>query len=278
VSHLQRIIAWSNLILICAPGRAADLQEIVRRGTDVINSDWAADVDYAYVERDETQKDGKRISKTYRVITIDGSDYNVPIAVDDQPLSPDREKLELEKLKDEIQRRNGETPSARRQRIEKFKKQRDENGALLLEFPKTFTFELLREETAGGYPAYVLSAIPKKRTGPMSRAVKVLTGMHGTLWIEKDTFHTIRGECAVLNPVPVYGILARVLPGTHIELDLAPVTESIWLIHSLTMELKISKLFLFSSAQVTRSTFSDYQPNSTVVDELVSKANQSGLK
>ena len=64
------------------------------------------------------------------------------------------------------------------------------------------------------------TATPKKRTGPTSRALKVLAGMRGTLWIDRETFHTIRGDCTVLSSVPVYGMLARVLPGTHIDLDL----------------------------------------------------------
>ncbi len=277
MSHLQRVASLVFLCLTSLPG-AADLQEIVRRGTAEIDADWAADSDYSYVERDEVQKDGKTTSKTYRVVTIDGSDYNLPLAVNDEPLPADREKAELEKFRNEIRRRNGESPSARRQRVEKFKKQRDENGALLLEFPKTFTFEVLREETKLGHLAYVLSATPKKRTGPMSRAVKVLAGMEGTLWIDRDTFHTIRGECTAMNPVSVYGILARVLPGTHIALDLAPVTESVWLVRELSMELKVSKLHLFNSTQVTRSTFSDYRLNGPAIDELVSKATQSSLK
>lgn len=90
--------------------------------------------------------------------------------------------------------------------IEKYKKQEDENGSLLLDAPNAFTFELLREETMDGYPAYVLSATPKKRTGPMSRAAKVLSGKNVTLWIERDTFHVIRGEAEVTNAVPIYGI------------------------------------------------------------------------
>ncbi len=81
----------------------------------------------------------------------------------------------------------------------KFKKQEDENGALLLNAPNAFTFELLREENRDGYPAYVLSATPKKRTGPMSRSLKVLSGMHVTLRIEKDTFHVLRGEAEALD-------------------------------------------------------------------------------
>jgi hypothetical protein len=206
---------------------------------------------------------------------IDGSDYNLPIAVNDQPFAPNQEKTELERLKNEVQRRNRESPAARRQRTDKYKKKRDENGVLLLDFPNAFTFELVREETRNGFPAYVLSGLPRKRTGPLSRAAKVLAGMRGTVWIDKENFHTILAECDVLAPVPIFGILARVLSGTHIEFATAPVTSATWLISELSMALAVSKLLLFKSTQVTRSTYSEYRLNSTVLEELLSKANHS---
>ena len=210
--------------------------------------------------------------KTSQVVYIAGSDYYLPMAIDDQPLPPDRENAELDKLKNEVERRKAESPEARRERIEKYKKERDENEALVLDFPNAFTFELVREETMNGYPAYVLSGLPKKRTGPLSLAAKVLSGMRGTVWLDKENFHAIRVECDVVTPVPVYGILAKVLPGTHIEFGMAPVTNSIWLISGLSMDLRVLKLLVIKSTQVTRSTYSDYRLNDLVVAELLAKA------
>jgi hypothetical protein len=148
------------LIFLTLPCCGADLEEIVSRGNATLKSDWAADKDYAYVEKDEVQKGGKVTSKTSQVVYIDGSDYYMPLGIDGQA-----EESELEKLKNEVKRRNGETPEARRERIEKYEKQRDENEALVLDFPGAFNFELLREETIDGYPAYVLAGTPKKRSG-----------------------------------------------------------------------------------------------------------------
>jgi hypothetical protein len=250
--------------------RAMDLKEIVRRANATLKSDWAADPNYAYVERDEIRKHDKTTSKTSRVVYIDGSDYNLPLAIDDQPLAPDRKRLELEKLKDEVRRRNAESPETRRRRIEKYRKQRDENEALILDFPYAFTFELLREETMNGYPSYVLSGTPKKRPVDASLAAKVLSGMQGTVWIDKENFHAVRVECDVVTPVPIYGILARVLPGTHIGFGMAPVTGSTWLISELSMDLRVSKL-IFKSTEETRTTYSDNQLNDLVLTELLSK-------
>jgi len=138
--------------------RAADISEIVQRATAALNSDWASDPLYACVERDEVQKGEKLTSKTFEVVMIDGSDYRLALAVNDQPLSPDQQKAELIKLKNEVRRRKSESPWARQARINAWKKQRDENGEVLLDFPTALTFQLLGEETKNGHPAYVLSA------------------------------------------------------------------------------------------------------------------------
>jgi hypothetical protein len=50
----------------------------------------------------------------------------------------------------------------------------------------------------------------------------------GRLWIDRKSFHWLRAEAQVLNPVSVFGLFARVLPGTRMELNMAPVTDSIW--------------------------------------------------
>jgi hypothetical protein len=269
MSGHQHLAVWFGFVcfgtLSCS---AADLQEVIRRGSATLKSDWAADQNYAYVERDEIQKHDKVTSKTSQVVSIDGSDYFMPLAVDDQPLSPDRKKAELEKLKGEVRRRNAESPEARRERVRKFEKQRDENEALVLDFPSAFNFELLREETMNGHPAYVLSGTPKKRTGPLSLAAKVLSGMRGTIWVDKENFHAIRASCDVLSPVPIYGVLAKVLPGTRVEFEMAPVTDSIWLISELSIDLRVSKFF-FTSTQITRSSYSEYRLNNLVLEELL---------
>lgn len=251
------------------PCHAADLPEIVSRATATLQSDWAADTGFAYVERDEVLKQGNPSSKTSQVVYVAGSDYYIPLAVNDQPFSPDRQKAELTKFRNEVQRRSAESPDARRARMAKYKKEHDENGSLLLEFPKAFTFQLLREETKNGHEAYVLAATPVKRTGSLSTVAKVLGGMHGTVWIDKETFHAIRAECDVVTAVPLYGSLARVLPGTHIALEMAPVTDTTWLIGEFSMTLSLSKVFIFRSNEVTKSTYSNYEPNEAVVSRLL---------
>jgi hypothetical protein len=277
VSRYRQGILW---IAICYfgtahnPCRAAEVSEIVQRATAALNSDWAADPLYACVERDEVQKGEKLTSRTFEVVMIEGSDYNFPLAVNDQALPPDRQKDELIKLKNEVRRRKSESPSARRARINAWKKKRDENGELLLDFPSVLTFQLVGEEAKNGHPAYVLSATPIPGVVPTTRAKKVLAGVQGKAWVEKDTLHPMLVECTVVTPVPVYGALASVLPGTEIEIKMTPVTDSTWLIDEVSTKLNVSKLKVFKSTAVTRSTYTQYRPNSSVVEELLAKAGQ----
>ena len=106
----------------------------------------------------------------------------------------------------------------------------------------------------------------------MSRAAKVLGGMSGTVWIEKEHFHCIRAELNVMEPVPIYGVLARVLPGTRVEFAMAPVTESIWLVTNLAMNLNVAKLW-FKSSQISNSTYSNFRLNSAELEELLATAD-----
>ena len=278
VLRLRKNALWSALAT-CYFGigsdvcRAADVSEIVQRATAALRSDWAADGSYACIEKDEVHKGDKLTNKTFEVVMIDGSDYRLPLSVADQLLSPARRRIELIKLKNEWQRRNNESPSARQSRIDLWRQRRDENGELLLDFPTALTFQLLGEEMKDGVAAYVFSATPKPGVVPTTRAAKVLTGIQGKVWVEKDTLHPIRVECSVIRPVPVYGALASVLPGTDIEIGMTKVADSTWLIDTVSMKLKLAKVRVFKSTAVTRYTYTNYRLNASVLEELLSEAS-----
>ncbi len=270
----------SIILLACAfggliggsPRAAAQSEEIVYRATKALRSDWASDPLYSCIERDEIRKGEKTTSKTFEVIMIDGSDYHFPLAVDDLPLSAEQQRAELTRFKNEVRRREGESASARRARIAEWKKHRDENGELLLDFPTSLTLEPAGEETKNGRPAYVFNATPIKGLVPTTRAAKVLSGVEGKAWVDKETLHPMLVECTVVRPVPVFGALASVLPGTEIEIRMTPVSDSVWLIDEVSIRLSVSKLHMIKSTAMTRSTYTNYRLNTVVVEELLAKA------
>lgn len=278
---MYQIAYWTfsaTLLSMAVSSRAANQAEIVQRATVAFQSDWAADPSYACIERDEVQKGDKLTSKTFEVVMIDGSDYRLPLAVDGEPISAASRKAELIKLKNEVERRNNESPSARRSRIAAWKKRRDENGELLLDFPTSLKFQLQGEEIKDGHAAYIFSATPKPGVVATTRAAKVLTGMQGKAWVDKDSLHPMRVECSLIRPVPVFGMLASVLPGTDIEIEMTQVADSTWLIDMVSLKLKLAKFVLFKSTELTRYTYTDYRPNDSVLQQLLEEANQGELR
>ena len=263
-----------RLLLALGMALALDPGAIVQRAAEALNSDWKADPTYACIEKDEVEKAGKTTSKTFEVLMVDGSEYCLALAVNGQTLPPERHKAELIKLKEEVERRRNESSEPRRKRIDAWKKQRDENGELLLDFPSALAFQLTGEEVKGGHAAYAFTGAPKPGIVPVTRAQRVLTGIEGKAWVEKETLHPIRVECTVVKPVPVFGALASVLPGTDIEISMTKVAASTWLIDSVAMKLNVSKLHMIKSSQVTRSTYTNYRPNAVVLEELLSEANR----
>jgi hypothetical protein len=105
---------------------------------------------------------------------------------------------------------------------------REQNGILLEEFTKALDFTFAGDETIDGHACYVFEAKPKPGYRPPNRTAKVLAGMQGRLWIDRKSLHWLRAEAEALKPVSVFGLFARVLPGTRMELNMAPVTDSIW--------------------------------------------------
>ena len=233
-------------------------QDIVRRATSVMQADWAAAPQFALIQRDATTLKGITSSKTQQVFMIAGSDYYMPIAIDDVPLSAQQRKLELEKLKQEVDRRTGETAAEAERRSERYRKLRQQNEILLSEFTQAFDFTLAGDETIGRHAAYVLDARPRPGYRPPNRTAKVLTGMQGRLWVDKKSFHWIKAEAEALKPVSVFGIFAKVLPGTKMQLEMTPVTGSVWQVSRLQIDLRLAVLWRKSS-KTTLTTFSHYE-------------------
>jgi hypothetical protein len=113
-----------------------------------------------------------------------------------------------------------------------------------------------------------LDASPLAGYKPPNRTAKILTGMQGRLWVDKDTFHWVKAEAQAIKPVSVFGLFAKVLPGTKMELEMIPVTDSIWLVSRFAVDLRLSILWR-KSTKTTDSTFSDYRPAAAALTEAL---------
>lgn len=217
------------LILALFTALASDGQEdpqtIVQRSVQANNKDWLAAPAYSYVERD-VLAGGTRTSEVTMIL---GSPYSRIVAVNGKPLSPGQQAQEQQRLEKATAQRCAESKQEREARIAKYEDDRRRDHLLMDEMIKAFTFKLVGQQKSGPLDVYVLQATPRPGYQPPSKETKVLTGMQGELWIDKQTFHWVKVEAEVIHPVSIMGFLARVEPGTRFELKNASVGDGVWL-------------------------------------------------
>jgi hypothetical protein len=256
------------LISVSIYGSDVDVRDAVRHAASAMEADWSAAPAFAFVQRDRTTWKGRTTGKTHQVFMILGSDYYMPVAIDDKPLPAGQQKLELQRLRDEVDRRQHETPGEARQRSEQYRKMRQQNGIFIEEFTKAFDFAFGGEATADGHACYVLDATPRAGYQPPNRTAKVLTGMQGRLWIDKKSFHWVKAEAEMLKPVSILGLFAKVLTGTKMELEMKPVTDSTWLVSRFAVNMRLSILWR-TSTKATETTFDGYRPADAALAEAL---------
>jgi hypothetical protein len=253
------------LLAVCACVRAAaqcapeNVGDIIEQGAVAMRSDWNAFPGFAFEERDSETSKGVTTVSTNRVFMIDGSDYYMPIAFNDKPYSAEQLEREHEKLLQEVDRRSRETEKERQRRSERYWKERNQTGILLEQYVIAFDFRLVGEEVINGRTACVLDARLRPDYQPPNREARILTGMQGRLWIDSHDFHWLKAEADVLKPVSILGVAVKVLPGTHMDLEMAPVSPSVWLVSRFTVTVKASVLWM-STERAMVTGWSGYLP------------------
>jgi hypothetical protein len=237
-----------------------DAAQIVKRSIAANEQTWKEAPNWSFKERDAQPKDGGVVSKTYQVLMIEGSQYNKRIAENDMPLSPEETAKEEEKLKREIHKRRSESPAERAKRIGKYQREREQDHAMMREMTDAFEFRLLGTENVRGRLAYVLEATPKAGYVPKNRDAKVLTGMEGKLYVDETTYQWARVHVEVIHPVSFYGFLAKVEPGTRIDLEQAPVADGLWFPIRFSQEVKATALGIINENKTEEETYSEYCP------------------
>jgi hypothetical protein len=194
---------------------------------------------------------------------LDGSPYNQVVAINGRPLPKAKQSEELRKLQEEISHRRSESSATRAKRIADFRRDQDRDKHFLEQLTRAFNFTLVAERTLGSYHVYVLRAEPKPGYEPPDRDSHVLTGMRGTLWIDKQTLEWVRVEAEVVRPVSIEGFLATVEPGTRFELEKAPAADGHWFAKHYAMSASAKILGLIHHRNHEEETYFNYKKASS---------------
>ena len=244
------------------------IDTIIQRSVAANNRDWKAAADFDSFERD--QENGG--SKTYEDVMILGSPYQRLLAVDGKPLTSTERADENRKLDNVISERRMESAQKRTKRIARYEAEQNRERSLMGELVKAFDFKLVGEEKLNGYDVYVLQAKPSPRYRPPSMETRVLTGMDGKLWIDKNTFQWVKVEAQVIHSVSIAGFLARVEPGTRFGLEKMPVSADVWLPSHFSMRSRAKVLFLFHHHGQEDDTYFDYHKAQTSSADISTSA------
>jgi hypothetical protein len=171
---------------------------------------------------------------------------------DGRPPSAEEERKQKERL-DKLKR---ETPE---QRIERLRRQEEENASIVLEVPKAFDFQLVSEEVVNGRPAYVLQATPHPGYHPQGTYGKIFSKLEGKLWVDKQDSGWIKADGQVIQPFSIGSFLVRVLRGSHITMEQTRSDEGIWMPEHIEIRAA-AKIFFVKSLMIDRLlTFSEYK-------------------
>ena len=268
---------WGIPVLILAgvlaaapstPGETDFVQQLVRRSVKAMDHNWEQAPEWVFRERDVASDGKNKTLKSQRVWMIEGSPYYELTGINGEPLSEKKRADEYRKLLHEIQKRHNEAPEVRQKRIAQYVKERQQDHALMREMADAFVFKMIGEEKLNGHDVYVLDASPRPDYAPKSLETRVLTGMRGRLWVDKQHAQWVKVEAEVFRPVTFGLFIAKVQPGTRFMLEQEPVTSDTWLPSHFRMTLN-STILWWQKNSLDDETYSDYQPK----DSLTARIN-----
>ncbi len=245
-----------------------DVQAMIRKSVAANNADLDAQPNYIHRE---TDRDDDNPSRTYDVMMILGTPYQRLVAIGGEPLPPDDQQKEQQKMQQAIAARQKETARERADRISKYNKLRRQERLLMAQIANAFDFTLLGEGKLNGHNVYIFDARPKPGYRPPNQKARVLTGMHGKLWLDKSDYHWVKVEAEVVKPVSIEGFLARVYPGTRFALEKAPVSNGIWEPTRFSMSVVSKILGFISHNSQEEDTYSNYRPVCGTVSAMAAR-------
>src|SRR5215469_10265594 len=221
--------------------------------------------DYTYIER-EVQKnfDGKghlksTEIKTYEILEIAGEQVERLIQKDDKPLDAKEAAKEDEKVQKVIDKRKNESEEQKKKREATEAKEREDGRKFVKEIADAYNFKLVGTESVGGREAWVIDGEPRPGFEPHMKDAKLLSKIHGRVWIDKSDLQLSKLNVEMLDTVSIGLFLARVHKGTRVMLEQARVNDEVWLPRHVTFKLDARVALVKGFRLDGEQSFRDYK-------------------
>ena len=212
-----------------------DAREIVRKSVELDQSNWLRMADYTWIARSRERHFDSRNQVTssheegWETLILDGEPYRRMLERDDQPLPPDQQRKEQEKMDKAVARLQSESAQQKQRRMADYEKERRRERAFLLEIPDAFDFHLEGDQKLDGEDVWVISGEPKTGYHARSREGRALLKIRGKMWIEKAGYQWVRLEAQTTATISFGLFLARLNPGAQLEFEQMRVNAEVWL-------------------------------------------------
>ncbi len=257
-----------------AAAESPNVDEIVRNAIsrEVRNQRKLTDYTWEQVSVVKSLSNDAALKKTETKVTehfnIDGSSYKKVIEKDGKPLSSSEARKEQEKMDKEIAKRKNESAAQRQKRMDDERKERDEAVKFREELMHAFTFHIEGEDKVNGFTAWRIGSEPRMDFKPKSRDGKMLSKVHGRIWVEKTTGEWLKFEVETLEKLTFGGFLATVAPGATIAAQQMRVNDELWHPEWFKVHLNARALWkkFNADAESTFRNFRKFQAESRIVD------------
>ena len=272
--HSSMRLAIALAIACVAAAQTPDAHEIVERSVKAGEENWKIARNYTFLERtEERQVDSaahvkSEEVKTYDITLLEGSPYRRLVERNDHALPAVEERKEQEKLEKSIAERAKETPAGRERRMADYERQRKRQQETMHEVADAFDFKIAGQERVDGREVWILDATPRRDYHARSRDAKILPHVRGKLWIDQQTYHWVKLDAEVIDPVSWGLFLVRLDKGAHLKMDAARVNDEVWLPSRISVTAS-ARIGIFKQLRVQEETtyrnFRKFQTDSRVV-------------
>lgn len=178
------------------------------------------------------------------------------VSQDDQPLSPQKEQAEFERLRD-----LANNPNRLHREQEREKQQMDHTLRIITALPDAFCYEYVGTEAGqAGNQVVHLKFKPNPSYSPPSTVEQILQGMSGDLFVDAKAHRIARMDGTLFKDVNFgWGIFGRLEKGGIFHVEQADTGGGNWAITGMSLKLTGKVLLLKSINLTTEETFQDFQ-------------------
>lgn len=212
--------------LLCQPGTPAPLsaeetQSLVKR---VLQTEMQATEDHSHPMQYRLRKSSPRFASTKLIIETKDGDVAHLIAVNDNPLSPQDEQTEEDRLQS-----LANDPNLQRHRQAREQGDSERARKIIRALPEAFLYTFAGFADTPHGPSYRLGFQPNPSFDPQDLEAQALKGMAGELWIDVAQQRVTRLEGKRIRDVDYgWGILGKLDQGGTLLLEQTDIGDRQW--------------------------------------------------